>query len=155
MSEVRSIYQPGETAKKTIEELGRLLSLIYRRQYERINVALKPLQITAFQSVLLVNVFRHPGLTPSQLAELISIDKATMSRILYTLISRGLMNRDPGENRRSYRLSLTEQGEALVRRSLSMQVDVWENFLLGISQEDREHLLVPLRKIYDNLQGGQ
>jgi hypothetical protein len=62
MQEIRTVFDPQDVETRTIEELGRTLSNVYRKQYERIGENLRPLGITSLHSVILVNLFRYPGL---------------------------------------------------------------------------------------------
>jgi hypothetical protein len=56
---------------------------------------LKTIGLSALHSVVLINIYRYPGLNQNELAQLISIDKATVSRILNSLEPREYIERPP------------------------------------------------------------
>jgi len=90
---------------------------------------------------VLVNIFRHPGLNQNELAELISIEKATVSRILMSLEPQKLIERRPDEtDRRFNKLYVTDLGEEKVKESLDIQVHIWMTALAAMPQPDREEL---------------
>lgn len=148
MKNIRSVYHDSQTEKRTIEEIGRMLSLIYRRQYEQIGDGLKKTGLTALHSVVLVNIYRHPGLNQNELAELISIEKATVSRILMSLEPQKLIERQPDETDRRYnKLYVTRLGEEKVKESLDIQIHIWTVALAAMPQPDREELRARLAQL--------
>jgi len=148
MENVKSIYNSSQKEKKTIEKIGRMLSLVYRRQYELIGEGLKKTGLTALHSVILVNIYRHPGLNQNELAELISIDKATVSKILISLEPKNFIDKIPDEaDRRFNKLYITKSGEHKVKESLDIQINIWMNILKDIPQADREELMKRLHQL--------
>jgi DNA-binding MarR family transcriptional regulator len=152
MQEIRTVFDPQDVETRTIEELGRTLSNVYRKQYERIGENLRPLGITSLHSVILVNLFRYPGLNQNQLVDLISIDKASVSRILRSLEPQGLIRKELDEtDHRFYRVFLTALGEETVVKSLTIQVNIWKELLREVSQKDRLTMLHVLYRMQQNL----
>lgn len=146
--QIISSHGSSDKEKQTIEEIGRLLSLIYRRQYEMIGVGLKKTGLTALHSVILVNIYRHPGINQNELAELISIDKATVSRILLSLEPKNFIEREPDEaDHRFNKLYVTKLGERKVEESLDIQINIWLAAVQGMPQADREELMRSLRQL--------
>ena len=70
--------------------------------------------VTAQQRILIRIVGRHPGISPGQLAAILSLDAGTISAAIRRLEERGLFQRrrDPRDKRR-YALGLTAAGRAL------------------------------------------
>lgn len=70
--------------------------------------------VTAQQRILIRIVGRHPGISPGQLAGILSLDAGTISAAVRRLEERGLFQRrrDPRDKRR-YALGLTASGRAL------------------------------------------
>jgi DNA-binding MarR family transcriptional regulator len=52
------------------------------------------------------------GITPSALADYLLIERASVTILTQRLVEQGLVERRPGENRRTFRLTLTEAGRA-------------------------------------------
>lgn len=75
--------------------------------------------ITQAQFRLLLAVWHcqgELGATPSALADYLFLERATVSVMINRLLGEGLLSKLPGENRRSYRLGLTEKSGALLRQ---------------------------------------
>jgi DNA-binding MarR family transcriptional regulator len=71
-----------------------------------------------FRVVLAVwNLGGGAGVTPSELAAYLFLERASVSVLLKKLFDKQLLAPQAGENRRSYRVTLTEQGVALLRRA--------------------------------------
>lgn len=64
------------------------------------------------------------GITPSALAEHLLLERATVSVMTGRMVEQGWLVRRPGENRRTFRLVLTDAGtqllEALVPRAVAL-----------------------------------
>jgi len=61
-------------------------------------------------------VGRHPGITVSDLLDILRITKQSLSRVLGQLIRQGFVQQRPGPDRRQRLLDLTAQGAELERR---------------------------------------
>jgi DNA-binding MarR family transcriptional regulator len=74
--------------------------------------------ITQAQFRLLIAVWNcggSEGATPSALADYLFLERATVSVMINKLLGEGLLAKLPGENRRSYKLTLTEKSGKLLR----------------------------------------
>lgn len=84
------------------------------------------------------------GIAPSALASHLLIERATVSVLGNALVERGLIERRPGENRRSHRLALTAQGGSLLERAVPRAVSLADYTLANIETAQllalREHL---------------
>lgn len=83
---------------------------------------LRALDLSIAQHDVLVGIKGHEGLTQRQLADVLHVVKSNVTGLVQKLEQRGLVVRsqDSGDAR-SNRLSLTDAGRALVRRSLNIQ----------------------------------
>ncbi|HVZ37333.1 MAG TPA: MarR family transcriptional regulator [Polyangiaceae bacterium] len=76
----------------------------------------RSLGLTGPQRLVLRIVGRSPGVTPSDLAALLHLDRGTLSGILERLVAQRLLSRLPHpEDGRSVRLELTQKGKQLNR----------------------------------------
>lgn len=67
-------------------------------------------------------IARRPGLTVGDLLSLLGITKQSLSRVLRTLVDRGLVRQTEGQaDRRQRHLRLTEAGGALEERLTALQ----------------------------------
>ena len=90
----------------------------------------------------------NPGLTQATIAKSINKDKAAIARIIDELVNEGYINRDISpEERRSYSLTLTEQGQAEFARLAEMSKACEVAFTDGLTQAERDQLLHLLRKL--------
>jgi len=81
--------------------------------------ALRPVDLTASQFTTLVALMRQDGIPVSKLAERLSMDRTTMTRVLAPLERRGLLRLDVAEaDQRSRRVVLVAEGRALVEAAL-------------------------------------
>ncbi len=92
------------------KSVGRLVSILYRKNQVYLNGVLKPLGITAAEVPVLTFLFRNDGVSQEQLSSFLVIDKASITRALQTLAAKGYVRkeRDPAD-RRSNRVFLTAQ----------------------------------------------
>ncbi|UQN09315.1 MarR family winged helix-turn-helix transcriptional regulator [Deinococcus sp. QL22] len=72
------------------------------------------------------------GIMPSVLAEHLLVERATVSVLSTLLVNRGLIERRPGENRRSHRLALTAQGGALLQQAVPRAIHLADYTLATI-----------------------
>jgi DNA-binding MarR family transcriptional regulator len=89
----------------------------------RFDEALRPAGLTNGQFSMLMSLNRPQPATMASVARLLAMDRTTLTAALKTLERRELVRveRDP-EDRRSRRLSLTDQGRA----ALTAAVPIWE-----------------------------
>ena len=136
------------------------------------NTASLPHLITAVKSRMRQVAFRHlapQGLSPQQyqlvmaiaehaapchgdLARITWMDKPTASRMLKTLLERGLVQSEPDPgHRRKLRFRLTAAGELLVQELQGFRKTMREGMELGLDAAERADLRELLAKVMDNL----
>jgi DNA-binding MarR family transcriptional regulator len=99
---------------------------------------------------------RHPGGTPSDLVAHSGRDKAQVARLIRGLRERGLLEAQADEaDRRSTRLSLSEQGRVLYTTLHRNDGQLAEIALAGMSDGERSTLLDLLGRLRTNLEAGQ
>ena len=92
----------------------------------------------------------HPGLSQTELADLMGIERITAGVQVESCIRAGLVRRERcAEDRRKYRLYVTTKGEANLRR-IARLIPQHEQYLFGrLSRAERSHLYRILRKLLD------
>ena len=89
----------------------------------RFDDALRPVGLTNGQFSMLMSLNRPQPATMASVAGLLAMDRTTLTAALKTLERRGLVVVAPDpEDRRSRRLSLTEEGQA----TLAAATPIWE-----------------------------
>ncbi|MEM8997985.1 MAG: MarR family transcriptional regulator [Acidobacteriota bacterium] len=102
---------------------------------------LKDLDLSIAQHEVLVKVYRHEGLTQKELANHLLVVKSNVTALIRRMEARNLVRRDAdGADARRRRLSLTEEGRALVHRSIALQNRVIDVMLSGLSRDDLARL---------------
>ena len=91
----------------TMTDVGRLLRTVFERR-------VRSLGLTRAQWVVIARVHRHPGLSQTEIADLLEIEKATAGRLIDRMEGKGWLERraDPND-RRINRLHLTQEAERL------------------------------------------
>ncbi len=93
------------------------------------------LGLTQAQFRLLLAVWEEggsEGIAPSVLAEHLLVERATISVLSTVLVDRGLIERRPGENRRSHKLALTAGGGDLLQRAVPRAISLADYTLATI-----------------------
>lgn len=99
---------------------------------------------------------RHPGATPSDLVAHSGRDKAQVARLIRGLRERGLLDARADElDRRSTRLSLSNQGRELYTALHRNDGKLAEIALAGMSDEEASVLLGLLGRLRANLDAAQ
>ncbi|HEV7323200.1 MAG TPA: MarR family transcriptional regulator [Ensifer sp.] len=90
-----------------------------RAMARRFDEALRPFDITNGQFSLLMSLNRPAAPNMGSVASLLAMDRTTLTAALKPLERRGLVQSFPDpDDRRSRRLQLTAEGEALLSRSI-------------------------------------
>jgi DNA-binding MarR family transcriptional regulator len=107
-----------------------------------------PLGITQAQLRTLLAIREQggmEGITPSALAEHLLIERATVSVSTSRMVEQGWLVRKPGDNRRTFRLVLTEAGTQMLQELIPRAVALANQTLSDISYDQ-------LRQMYANLE---
>ena len=97
---------------------------------------------------LLTLIGRNPGISQTMLSRAAGRDKSTLTPALRDLSKRGLVACERlAKDRRSYHLSLTPAGQAMLRRLTQCAARHEHNLDRIVGARDREKLLRLLRKI--------
>lgn len=103
--------QLGQTDYEQRARIGRLINLAQSALVVQLDKALRRFDVSAAQYVILATLWAGRGDTAAQICKEISYSPGAMTRMLFRLESKGLIYRAVDENnRRSYKLELTEEG---------------------------------------------
>ena len=123
------------------------MAAVFDRHFEAMGV-------TQAQFRLLLAIWEEGGdggLAPSVLAGHLLIERATVSVLTQRLVGRGLLERRPGENRRTHNLALTETGRALLFEVIPHATMLAEDTLAGIDPVHLHEMQAQLDTIEDQL----
>jgi DNA-binding MarR family transcriptional regulator len=114
------------------------------------------LGITQAQFRILLAVWEQggaDGIAPSILAHHLLIERGTISVLTNRMVERGWLARRPGENRRTFRLTLTPTSQELLEKVVPLAIELADHTLSGISPAHLQQLRTNLELIEAQLRG--
>lgn len=141
-------------AAEVFENIHTIMHLYRSQQYQALRAEAH--ELTHMEDRTLGFFARNPGATLSDLVSHSGRDKAQLTRLIQGLRQKGLLEARADEaDRRSSRLSLTEEG-LKVQRSLQRHgARVAEAALAGLSEDERKQLMGMLARVRGNLGGSE
>jgi len=130
-----------------LHDVARLLRTTFDRR-------VKSLGLTRSQGWVLNHLFRNDGMTQSDLADLLQIEKATLGRLLDRLEAKGWVRREAdATDRRAKRVFLTEEVVPALKAMRAAAADVRRAALAGLSADEQERFVDTLLAVKANLNG--
>ena len=131
-----------------ISDVARLLRTEFDRRVRRLG-------ITRGQWLVLTRLQRRPGASPSGLAEMMEVEKATAGRMIDRLVANGWVERraQPGD-RRVKRVYLTPEAERVHKRIWRVAEDTVEAALADLSARESKQLFALLQRVKETLVSG-
>lgn len=112
--------------------------------------------ITISQCHAILEVAREETVSLQVLSAILGLDKSTTSRTVDSLVSQGLLQRDPDpEDRRYVNLKLTRSGQAMVQQINSLMDNYYHSIYLAIPPEHRVTVLESLRVLNQVLENNK
>jgi DNA-binding MarR family transcriptional regulator len=105
--------------------------------------------ISVPQWVVLRTLYDNDSVTLNEAADLVGVDKSTLSRMIERLVQRGLVNRSEGADRRSLGLSLTPTARKLVPQLAKLADQNDEEFFKTLSTKQREVFLGTIKQLLE------
>ncbi len=129
-----------------INDVARLMRTAYDRR-------VRDLGLTRSQWWVLNHLFRNDGVTQSELAEVLEIERPTLGRLLDRLEAKGWVRREhDARDRRAWRVYLTDAVEPAMRRLRKVAAELRSDALAGLSERERERFVDTLLSVKANLQ---
>jgi DNA-binding MarR family transcriptional regulator len=128
-----------------LTDVARLMRTIYDRR-------VKSLGLTRSQWWVLTHLFRGDGVTQTELADTLEIEKPTLGRLLDRLQAKGWVRREAdARDGRVWRVYLTEEVEPAMRTLRTVAAELRRDALAGLSAAERERFVDTLLGIRSNL----
>ncbi len=128
-----------------VNDVARLLRTTFDRR-------VRALGLTRSQWWVLTHLFRQDGITQSDLAEILDIEKATLGRLLDRMEAKDMVRRQTDDNdRRAKRVYLTAEVESSVQTMRTIAAEMRRDALFGLSRSDREQFVDSLITVKENL----
>ncbi len=117
-----------------------------------LGAGLAPLDLKPAQLDVLMNLYRHPGMSQHDLARKLLVGRSNITMLLPQLEKRGIVRRegDP-RDKRILRLALTDAGTALLMEALKIYTALIELAMAGSSPAQCDVIGDQMRRITDVL----
>ena len=137
--------QIGRNFGFILHDVARLLRTTYDRR-------IKELGLTRSQWWVLTHLFRNDGITQSELAEWLEIERPTLGRLLDRLEDNGWVRREAdSQDRRAKRVFLTDEVRPAMHSMRKIAAAVRTDALLGLDADEQEAFVDTLLTIKANL----
>ena len=128
-----------------VHDIARLMRVAFDRRG-------RELGLTRSQWWVLTVLYAKEGVTQSELAAFMELEKATLGRLLDRLEEKEWVERRPDEvDRRVKRVFLTERVQGLMRQLRGIAADLRRDALAGIDDAERERFIETLIRIKGNI----
>jgi MarR family transcriptional regulator, transcriptional regulator for hemolysin len=132
-----------------LNDVARLMRTAYDRR-------IRKLGLTRAQWWVLTHLFRGDGVSQTELADILEIEKPTLGRLLDRLEAKKWIRREhDARDRRIWRVHLTEEVEPALRTMRAIAAQLRRDALAGLSAEERERFVDTLLTLKANLLRGQ
>jgi DNA-binding MarR family transcriptional regulator len=130
----------------SITDVGRLLRTVFERR-------VRAFGLTRAQWLVIARVHRRPGLSQSEVADLLEIEKAPAGRLIDRMEAKGWLERrgDPND-RRINRLHLTAEGRRIHTAIWPVAEATVDEALVGLSTAERRRLTALMKRVKLKLQ---
>lgn len=114
--------------------------------------SLAPLDLKIAQLDVLMNLYRHPGMSQHDLARRLLVGRSNITMLLPQLEKQGVLRREgDSKDKRVMRLFLTEDGEALLMKALKIYSALIEKVMAQSSPNECDALGTQMRRIEEML----
>jgi len=132
-----------------VNDVARLMRTAYDRR-------IRKLGLTRAQWWVLTHLFRGDGVSQTELADTLEIEKPTLGRLLDRLEAKRWIRREhDARDRRIWRVHLTEEVEPALRTMRAIAAELRRDALAGLSAAERERFVDTLLTLKANLLRGQ
>jgi DNA-binding MarR family transcriptional regulator len=129
-----------------LNDVARLMRIAYDRR-------VRSLGLTRAQWWVLTHLFRSNGVSQTELADILEIEKPTLGRLLDRLEAKRWVRREhDARDRRVWRVHLTDEVEPALRTMRTVAAELRRDSLAGLNAEERELFVDTLLRIKTNLQ---
>lgn len=104
-------------------------------------------EISVAQWVVMRTLYHNSDINLNKAAEIIGVDKSSLSRMIERLVQKNLVNRIDGKDRRSLGLSLTEEGKKIVPELANLADKNDEEFFAVLSKKEKQEFLSTINKL--------
>ena len=126
-----------------------LVSLIYRKQTAYINDKLKDVNLSSGLYPLLINAYKHDGISQEELAGKLHVNESTVTRNLDKLEKKGLITKTPEKRKKI--INVTQKGAEIAQKVLNYDEKWDERIKRNLTDEEFKDFKRLLTKICEEL----
>ena len=126
-----------------------LVSLIYRKQTTYINDKLKDVNLSSGLYPLLINAYKHDGISQEELAGKLHVNESTVTRNLDKLEKKGLITKTPEKRKKI--INVTQKGAEIAQKVLNYDEKWDERIKRNLTDEEFKDFKRLLTKICEEL----
>ena len=131
-----------------MEDILRKIGSISRMLDSIANIEFRELNLNKGQFIYLVRIYENEGIIPERLAELIKVDRTTLSRAVAKLEANGLVTKQSDElNKKTKHLYTTEAGKDAARFIIRENNYSTKIATSSLSTEEHKSLMTTLATI--------
>ena len=117
--------------------------------------ALVPFDLKPAQLDVLMNLYRHPGMSQHDLARKLLVGRSNITMLLPQMESRNLLKREGDDkDKRVLRLTLTQEGETLLMKALKVHMALIEKAMSQSTTAECDMLGDQMRRVAEVLKIG-
>ena len=132
-----------------LNDVARLMRTTYDRR-------MKALGLTRSQWWVLTHLYRNDGVTQSELAEILEIEKPTLGRLLDRLEANGWVQRkEHAVDRRAKRVFLTDEVGPAMKAMRAAAAELRRDALSGLTRSQQSQFVDTLIAVKSNLGGNE
>jgi DNA-binding MarR family transcriptional regulator len=136
---------PDSSIGFLVSDVSRLMRRVYDRRVE-------PLGLTRAQWRVLVYLFRREGVSQTELAANLEIEKPTLGKLVEKLEEKGWVERRVDErDQRARRLVITDAVRPMIERMKVLAESVNEDSMAGLGAEQERQFIETLLAVKSNL----
>lgn len=138
--------------KDSFSSIGRWVSILDRLMKMYYDRGLAGSEIGWGQQFYVEYIFDHPGASPQEMAEVIRVDKATLTKIIKKLTQIGYITVVPDEkDRRVKHLYLTEKAVPAAKQIKQIHGEFYAALSQGLSREELSAAEQTLQHMAENI----
>jgi DNA-binding MarR family transcriptional regulator len=126
--------------------IGYALTTTLNLLRKNFNREIKIFDLSSEQYGVLKLVSEYEKLTPTQIAELLNRDKATITRIVKSLDGKKLIEKE-SINNRSFYIKLTENGKKMLKKADEIALKYHKIMMEKVGEDNIQQMLQTLKKI--------
>lgn len=133
--------------------IGRLVSILYRKNQVYLDISLRPLGITASELPFIMCLYRRDGISQEELSADLCIDKAATAKAVRSLIEKGYVSRRRNPQDRRANMVFISELALQNQEKITDKLEEWTKYLtFGIDAEELDVMFRVLQQMVGKLE---